>query len=204
MDTRYRFRVVAVDGGEPRRSGSVLVVVSLTDVNDNSPTFDAASLEARVREDSRVGTVVCRATATDADRGLNAQLRYQLTAETRRRHGETFDVRADTGDVVVVGQLDYETQRDYSLYVTATDRARSAAGDADYDVGGALTGMISVNVRVEDVNDHAPDIAFHVRRPAASAADHHHQQQSGIHQRHVVAGQPVSYTHLTLPTILRV
>jgi len=99
---RYRFRVVAVDGGEPRRSGSVDVVVRLTDMNDNSPTFDSASLEVRVlsptcpvlccpafleradpvyrgisdplcqgrqircaslevrvREDSRVGTVVC-------------------------------------------------------------------------------------------------------------------------------------------------
>ena len=109
MCNRYRFRLVAEDGGEPRQSGSVEVVVTVTDVNDNSPTFASASLEARVREDSGVGTVVCRATANDADVGLNAELRYRFTAETRRQHGATFDVRPDTGAVVVVGELDYET-----------------------------------------------------------------------------------------------
>jgi len=182
---RYRFRVVAIDGGEPRRSGSVDVIVTVTDVNDNSPTFSSTSLEAHVREDSRVGTVICRATASDADIGPNAELRYQFTAETRRQYGAMFDIWPDTGAVVVAGALDYETRRDYSLYVTATDRA----GTAEDGGGGALTGMISVNVRVEDVNDHAPEIAFHGVRRLASA-----DQQPGVHQRDVVSGQ-------SLPTV---
>jgi len=178
MYNRYRFRLVAVDGGEPRRSGSVEVVVTITDVNDNSPTFANASLEARVREDSAVGTVVCRATASDADVGLNAELRYRFTAETRRQHGATFDVRPDTGAVVVVGGLDYETRREYSLYVMATDRA--AAGDDD---GSTLTAMISIVVHVDDVNDHAPAIAFNFRHPASD------NQQTDFRQRDVVGDQ---------------
>ena len=173
---------MAEDGGEPRRSGSVEVVVTVTDVNDNSPTFASASLEARVREDSAVGTVVCRASATDADVGLNAELRYRFTAETRRQHGATFDVRPYTGAVVVVGELDYETQRDYSLYVMATDRA-GAVDDSD-DNGSALTGMISIVVHIEDVNDHAPDIAFNFRPPASD------DRKSDFQQRDVVGDQP--------------
>ena len=168
---------MAVDGGEPRRSGSLEVVVTITDVNDNSPTFSSASLEARVREDAAVGTVVCRATASDADVGLNAELRYRFTDETRQQHGATFDIRPDTGAVVVVGALDYETRRHYSLYVMATDRA-----GAD---GSALTGMISVIVRVEDVNDHAPQIEFNFRHPASD------NQQTDFRQRDVVGDQPV-------------
>jgi len=156
---RYKFRLVAVDGGEPRRSGSLEVVVTLTDVNDNSPTFARASLEARVREGTSVGTVVCRATASDADVGLNGELRYRFTDETRRQHGATFHIRPDTGAVVVIGALDYETRREYSLYVLATDRA-----GVD---GSALTGMISIVVRVEDINDHAPDIEFNFRSQAS-------------------------------------
>ena len=185
---RYRFRLVAVDGGEPRRSGSVEIVVTITDVNDNSPSFSSASLEARVREDSIIGTVVCRVTASDADVGLNAKLRYRFTAETRRQYGATFDIRPDTGAVVVVGELDYETRRDYSLYVMATDRAGDDDGDGDD--GSTLTGMISIVVHVDDVNDHAPindhapDIAFNFRNPASDT------HQSDFQQRDVVGDQP--------------
>ena len=148
-------------------------------------------------------TVVCRATARDADRGVNGALRYAFTAETRRQHGGTFDIRPDTGDVVVVGELDYETRRDYALYVTATDRAERGGGGGSGGGGGggrsdsgALTGMISINVRVEDVNDHAPDIAFHVQPQSSSLDHHHHQQQqlpqsSSIHQRHAVRARPL-------------
>ena len=185
---RYRFRLVAVDGGEPRRSGSVEVAVTITDTNDNSPTFASASLEARLREDSAVGTVVCRATASDADVGLNAELRYRFTAETRRQHGATFDVRPDTGAVVVVGALDYETRREYSLYVTATDRAgadKHYDDNDDDDDGSMLTGMMSIVVRVEDVNDNAPHIAFTFRHPLS---DNH---QPDFQQRDVADDQPL-------------
>ena len=173
----YVFRLVAVDGGEPRRSGSLEVVVSVTDVNDNSPTFSRTSLEARVREDSAMGTVICRVTAHDSDEQLNSELRYRFTDETRRQYGATFDIRPDTGAVVVVGALDYETRHDYSLYVLATDRAGVDSS--------ALTGMVSIIVRVDDVNDHAPDIAFNFRY---SATDH--RQPPDDPPRDVVADQP--------------
>jgi len=175
----YRFRLEAVDGGEPKRSGSVDVFVTITDVNDHSPTFGSASMEARVREDSVVGTVICRPTATDADQGLNAELRYRFTAETRRQHGATFHIRPATGAVVLAGELDYETRRDYTLYVTASDRSGSSADDDDDDDDrSALTAMISIVVLVEDVNDHAPDIAFNFRRP--SSDNRHHQSNFAV------------------------
>lgn len=179
MYNRYKFWLVAEDGGEPRRSGSVEVVVILTDVNDHSPVFASSSLEARVRENSAVGTVVCRATASDADDGLNAALRYRFTAETTRQHGATFDIRPDTGAVVIVGALDYERLSDYSLYVMAIDRA-----GADDDDSSSLTGMISIVVHVEDVNDNAPEISFNFRHPASD------EQQPDFQERDIVAYKP--------------
>lgn len=171
-----------MDGGEPRRSGSVELIVTITDVNDNSPTFASATSEARVREDSAVGTVIYRASAADADVGLNAALHYQFTAETQRQHGATFDINGDSGAVLVAGVLDYETTREYSLYVTATDR--SGAHDDD---GSTLTGMMSIVVRVEDVNDHAPEIAFSFRRPSP---DNHHDHQSDFQHGAAAGNQP--------------
>ena len=42
--------MVAEDGGTPRRSGSVVVDVVVTDVNDNRPRFDNSVYNAEITE----------------------------------------------------------------------------------------------------------------------------------------------------------
>jgi len=37
--------VVALDGGNPPKSGSILVDISVADVNDNAPVFDNDTYE---------------------------------------------------------------------------------------------------------------------------------------------------------------
>jgi len=44
--------VVAEDGGSPRRSGSVVVDVVVTDVNDNSPRFERELYSAEITENA--------------------------------------------------------------------------------------------------------------------------------------------------------
>ena len=41
----YQLTVIALDGGNPPRSGSMAVQVQVTDANDNSPTFTESSYE---------------------------------------------------------------------------------------------------------------------------------------------------------------
>jgi len=43
-------QVAAEDGGTPRRSGSIIVDVVITDVNDNSPRFDNAVYDVELTE----------------------------------------------------------------------------------------------------------------------------------------------------------
>jgi len=43
-------QVSAEDGGTPRRSGSVVVDVVITDVNDNSPRFERAVYDVEITE----------------------------------------------------------------------------------------------------------------------------------------------------------
>ena len=40
--------VVALDGGNPPKSGSILVDISVADVNDNAPVFDNDTYEVRL------------------------------------------------------------------------------------------------------------------------------------------------------------
>jgi len=39
--------VVASDGGDPPKSGSMVVSIKVVDVNDNSPVFDNSTYEVR-------------------------------------------------------------------------------------------------------------------------------------------------------------
>jgi len=57
-ESQYRLRLIAVDGGEPARSGSVDLIITVTDSNDNRPEFTSAEYQATVAEDAPVGTVV--------------------------------------------------------------------------------------------------------------------------------------------------
>jgi len=45
-------QVAAEDGGTPRRSGTMLVDVVITDVNDNSPRFRSTLYNAEITENA--------------------------------------------------------------------------------------------------------------------------------------------------------
>lgn len=68
----HRLTVVAVDGGDPARSGTCVVIVTVADANDNEPTFQHSSYEVTITENLAVGTTVAMVTAHDPDVGVNA------------------------------------------------------------------------------------------------------------------------------------
>ena len=80
----FRLFVVATDAGPPVRSGTLVVNVTVTDVNDNAPRFvrpgsgNAATsgpVETRLPESASVGTTVYRMRAVDADTGDYGRVR---------------------------------------------------------------------------------------------------------------------------------
>jgi len=58
VEPQYRLRLMAYDGGEPARSASVDIIVSVADSNDNRPLFTSDEYQATVAENAPVGTVV--------------------------------------------------------------------------------------------------------------------------------------------------
>ncbi|NXK43733.1 PCDGD protein, partial [Piprites chloris] len=66
----------ASDGGDPARTGTARIRVTVLDANDNAPVFSQAEYTVRVPEDVPVGSVLVTVTATDADEGLNGQVKY--------------------------------------------------------------------------------------------------------------------------------
>ncbi|NXJ25072.1 PCDBF protein, partial [Dicrurus megarhynchus] len=66
----------ASDGGDPARTGTARIRVTVLDANDNAPVFSQAEYTVRVPEDVPVGSVLVTVTATDADEGLNGHVKY--------------------------------------------------------------------------------------------------------------------------------
>jgi len=70
----HRVTVVAIDGGDPTRSGSTVVTINVADANDNGPSFEYSSYEVTIAENLAIGTTVAKVMAFDADIGINAEV----------------------------------------------------------------------------------------------------------------------------------
>lgn len=75
---RHQFTVVATDNGTPSQTATARVVVKVLDANDNDPLFVKEVYEFSVEENVRRGAFVGAVSATDADVGANAAVRYYL------------------------------------------------------------------------------------------------------------------------------
>ena len=80
--SKYQFVVIASDAGDPPKSASATVILTVTDVNDNDPYFDPKSYEAVVAEDDPPGTPVTTVTATDPDE--DARIHYEISSGNTR------------------------------------------------------------------------------------------------------------------------
>uniref|UniRef100_A0A8C3KIS4 Cadherin domain-containing protein n=1 Tax=Calidris pygmaea TaxID=425635 RepID=A0A8C3KIS4_9CHAR len=135
----------ASDGGEPPRTGTARIRVSVLDANDNAPAFSQAEYTVRVAEDVPVGSVLVTVTATDADEGVNGDVKYSLK-KFMDQASQIFELEAATGEVRLVRSLDFEEGNSYELEVQARD-------------GGGLFDTAKVTITVIDVNDNVPEIS---------------------------------------------
>lgn len=139
--------VIALDGGSPPLSGSLDLVVMVTDANDNAPKFERPVYVIGVLESAPVGTVLGTVRATDPDSGLNGRVSYELATQADPDLNERFFVNESTGEIVLRRTLDHETDSGYALSVSARDLGP-----------GSVRVYARVTIGVEDVNDCAPAI----------------------------------------------
>lgn len=71
----FLFKLLHLTPGLPPLTGTGTILVVVNDANDNRPVFDYEKFDSIVLEDSPVGTVFARITASDDDVALNGQIR---------------------------------------------------------------------------------------------------------------------------------
>ncbi|XP_039478478.1 protocadherin gamma-A11-like [Oreochromis aureus] len=138
--------LTAVDGGEPQRSGTLKIHVTVRDTNDNAPVFMQSIFKASVKENVPGGTLVVSLSATDADEGINGHVTYHFNRMSGNV-AELFHLDENTGDLTVTGIIDYEENKLYEIGVQAKDQ------------GGQSTST-NVIIEVIDVNDNPPLITL--------------------------------------------
>ncbi|XP_066185616.1 protocadherin gamma-A10-like [Sylvia atricapilla] len=134
----------ASDGGDPARTGTARIRVTVVDANDNAPVFSQAEYTVRVAEDVPVGSVLVTVTATDADEGVNGLVKYYMKKPTDVAL-DIFHLDTETGAIKLLRNLDFEARDSYELEVQAHDN-------------GALLDTAKVTITVTDVNDNAPEL----------------------------------------------
>ncbi|XP_074068860.1 protocadherin gamma-A4-like isoform X8 [Macrotis lagotis] len=136
----------ASDGGDPILSGSLRVLVTVLDANDNAPEFTQSVYTVNVLENLPQGTQLLTVSATDLDEGINGEVTYYFQKITVKT-SQLFHLNALTGDITVLENLDYEQCNFYHIDIEARD-------------GAGLLAIAKVLVKVLDVNDNAPDITI--------------------------------------------
>ncbi|XP_074236928.1 protocadherin gamma-A4 isoform X24 [Saimiri boliviensis] len=136
--------LTAFDGGDPVRSGTTRILIIVVDINDNAPAFTQPEYHVSVRENVPVGTRLLTVKATDPDEGANGDVTYSFR-KVRDKISQLFQLNSLSGDITILGDLDYEDSGFYDIDVEAHD-------------GPGLRARSKVLVTVLDVNDNAPEV----------------------------------------------
>ncbi|XP_018645647.1 cadherin-related [Schistosoma mansoni] len=142
----YEFYLLAIDNGQPQRTGTAYIKINIIDVNDHSPIFDQPIFyppNKVISEKTLPGTIIINLTATDQDVStMNNRIHYQMIPGTLAMN--YFNVQSN-GLIILKRWLDYETMET----MKAVDSAPQP-----YE----LTSTALVIIPVMDENDEAPII----------------------------------------------
>ena len=187
-EAAHNLVLIASDGGEPRRSSTVHIKVTVLDVNDNAPVFAQPIYRMTVPENVPPGTLLLTVRASDLDEGANGEVAYKFW-KISEKQSPLFQLNENTGEISTAKSLDYEDCAFYEMEIQAEDV-------------GALMGKSKVLISVEDVNDNRPEVIVTslfspVREDAPQGTVvvlfNAHDRDSGKN------GQVVCYIHDILP-----
>ncbi|XP_055574798.1 protocadherin alpha-2-like [Falco cherrug] len=143
----HRLVLTASDGGRPPLTGTVELVISVLDANDNAPQFNQSVYKAQLPESAAPGTVFFKLTATDKDEGINGEIYYSFIDAISSRIQDIFIIDGKEGVIRTARALDFEDVQSYDLEIEARDKGTPP-----------LSGHCSVELEVLDVNDNAPEV----------------------------------------------
>ncbi|KAK4814773.1 hypothetical protein QYF61_026750 [Mycteria americana] len=118
----HRLVLTASDGGRPSLTGTMELVISVLDANDNAPQFTQSVYKVKVLEGSERGILLIKLTATDLDEGINSDIIYVFSRRVAGQIKEMFTIDENKGEIRLQGKLDYEEMDSYEITIEARDQ----------------------------------------------------------------------------------
>ncbi|XP_042339531.1 protocadherin alpha-4-like, partial [Plectropomus leopardus] len=121
--SQYNVTIIATDEGDPPLSGTSVITVHVSDVNDNAPLFKEPLINIFVKENSPVGAVIYTLTADDPDVDENAKVTFSVIHNNSKNNiiGSVINVNSETGEIVTLQSFNYEEIKTFQFKVQATD-----------------------------------------------------------------------------------
>lgn len=121
--------------------GRTTVNISVTDLNDCAPAFSKEFDEIKLPENAAVGQEVYLSRARDKDSGINSRITYSLTYNP----DDQFRISESTGVLYLNRPIRAEPETMITIEITAKDGGSPS-----------LSSKSTLNIRIEDINDHTP------------------------------------------------
>lgn len=145
--TTHILTLSASDGGNPKKTGTTQIIITVLDVNDNAPVCKQSIYQITTPENVPKDSLIVQVTAEDLDEGLNGEVIYSFSDHTPDRVRELFSLDPASGEIRVIGAVDFEEANNYQILVQAENRGT-----------GQIPVYCKVVLRISDVNDNWPEI----------------------------------------------
>ncbi|PKK21808.1 FAT atypical cadherin 2 [Columba livia] len=142
---QFRMKVRATDHGMPPLSSDALVIVDVTDINDNPPEFSQLQYEAKVSEMATCGHIVIKVQALDPDSGDTTRLEYVILSGNDNRH---FTINSTSGIISMFNRCKKDLESFYNLRVSASD--------------GVFKSTVPVYINTTNANKYSPSFRQNV------------------------------------------
>ncbi|CAH8549841.1 unnamed protein product [Schistosoma haematobium] len=223
----YWFHLLAIDGGNPKRTGTQTIHLVVTDINDNIPKFrkpifhfptfistsdlygNGATQEfLKIPETQTPGSPIVTIIADDPDKDLNGQITYRLKESLNGDQNtislQWFDLETNNGTAIlkVAKKMDADDRHGASW----SDLNREHSGRLiklvveAVDAGSpSLTGSIELLILVENINDNEPVISVQYTQPFQTESEFHNNLKGKIVGcLQENQNEPLTIAHLTV------
>ena len=137
--SRYSLEIEAINQRLPDQPVTKIIYVNVVDENDNWPIFEQNFYNVTLPEDLPVSSHIIKVSATDADTGDNALIKYRIIPGTAR---DMFVIDPNTGDISLAKALNREDRSSYVLFIEAHD--------------GVFANYTELDIKISDINEHKP------------------------------------------------
>ncbi|KAL6045189.1 hypothetical protein STEG23_013880, partial [Scotinomys teguina] len=118
----HHMTVLVTDHGSPPRNATMVVYVTVSDINDNRPFFPQClpgnEFHVKALEGQPVNTLVTTIFAKDLDEGLSAELAYSISPD----YPAHFKIDANNGEIRTTTILSHDYRPSYRMTVIASDQ----------------------------------------------------------------------------------